>query len=129
LSKSNWSCDYDDNSTDDEDSDDEESDQKSSDKKKNIHLILLAVLHQSDLLTYSEAVQNAHINEISSSSDEVFATKKQLAGLHMKDLIELASYREVMNSCQCDYWIAVMQAEINELTRIEIWKLVKLSKK
>ena len=68
-------------------------------------------------------------NEISSSSDEVFITKKQLADLHMKNLIKLTSYKEVMNSWQCDYWIAVMQAEINELIRIEVWKLVKLSKK
>src|SRR6266487_4233146 len=77
LSKSDQSHDYDDDSTDDEDSDNkdsdnEESDQKSSDNTvKSTHLVLLAVLHQSDSLIYSEAVQNAHIkDEISSSLDE-----------------------------------------------------------
>ena len=101
LSKSDQSCDYDDNSTDDEDSDDEESDQKFS---ENTHLVLLAALQQSDSLIYSEAIQNAqnaHINdEISSSSDKVFATKEQL--FH-EDLIKPASYREAMNSWQHDH--------------------------
>ena len=65
------------------------------------------MLQQSDSLIYSEAIlnaQNAHIDdEISFSFDEVFATKEQLAGLHMKDLVKPASYREVMNSWQCDH--------------------------
>ena len=115
LSKSNWFCDYDHNSTDNEDSDndDEESDQKSSNNAvKSTHLVLLAVLQQSDSLIYSEAIlnaQNAHIDdEISSSSDKVFATKEQLADLHMKDLVKPASYREVMNSQQHDHWIVMM---------------------
>ena len=69
---------------------------------KSTHLVLLAVLHQSDSLIYSEAIQNAHIDEIF-SSEEVFATKEQLAGLCMKDLVESASYKEVMNSHQCDH--------------------------
>src|SRR6266487_6600016 len=57
LSKSNQSYDYDDNSTDDEDSDNEESDQKSNDNAvKSTHLVLLAALHQSDSLIYSEAI-------------------------------------------------------------------------
>ena len=60
------------------------------------------MLQQSDSLIYFEAIQNAqnaHINnEISSFSDKVFVIKKQLADLHMKDLVELISYREVMNS-------------------------------
>src|SRR5437762_13949657 len=77
LSKSDQSHDYNDNSIDDEDSDNKKSDQKLS--MKNTHLALLAVLQQSDSLIYSEAIlnaQNAHINdEISSSSDEIFATK------------------------------------------------------
>ncbi len=46
----------------------------------------------------------------------------------MEDLIEPASYKEVMDSRQHDHWIAAMQAEINKLTRIGTWKLVKLSK-
>ena len=103
LSKSDQSCDYDSDSTDDE-----ESDQKSSNNAvKSTHLVLLAVLQQSDSLTYSEAIQNAqnaHIDdEISSFSNKVFATKEQLAGLHMKDLVKSASYREVMNSQQHDH--------------------------
>ena len=69
--------------------------------------MLLAVLQQSDSLIYSEAIQNAqntHINdEISSSSDKVFATKEQLADLHMKNLVKSASYKEIMNSQQHDY--------------------------
>ncbi len=105
LSKSNQSCDYDNNSTDNEDSDNKESDQKSNNNTvKSTYLVLLAALHQSDSLIYSEAIQNAHTDdEISSSDDEVFATKEQLADLCMKDLVELTSYKEVMNSCQCDY--------------------------
>ena len=107
MSKSNQSCNYDDNSTNDEnsDNDDKESDQKSSNNAvKSTHLMLLAVLQQSDSLIYSEAVQNAYINdEISSSSDKVFATKEQLADLHMKDLVKSASYKEVMNSQQHDH--------------------------
>jgi len=101
LSKSDQSHDYDDNSTDDEDSDNEESNQKLS---ENTHLVLLAALQQSDSLIYSEIIQNAqntHINnEISSSSDEVFATKEQLSH---EDLIKSASYKEVMNSWQHDH--------------------------
>ena len=77
LSKSDQSCDYDNNSTDNEDSDNKESDQKLS---ENTHLMLLAVLQQSDSLIYSKAIlnaQNAHINdEISSFSDKIFAIKK-----------------------------------------------------
>ena len=99
---------------------------------KSTHLVLLAVLHQSNSLIYSEAIQNAqnaHINDkISSSSDEVFATKEQLADLCMKDLIKSASYKEVMNSCQHNHWIVMMQVKINELIRIKIWKLVKSSR-
>src|SRR5436190_181578 len=105
LSKSNQFQNYDDDSTNDKDSDNdnEESDQKSNANiMKSTHLALLAVLHQSDSLIYSEAIQNAHIDEIS-SSEEVFVTKEQLAGLHMKNLVKLASYREVMNSQQCDH--------------------------
>ena len=103
LSKSDQSHDYNSNSTDNKDSDDEESDQKSNANiMKSTHLALLAVLHQSDSLIYSEAIQNAHIDEISSSK-EVFVTKEQLADLCMKNLIKLTSYREVMNSCQHDY--------------------------
>ena len=34
-----------------------------------------------------------------------------------------------MNSHQHDHWIVTMQAEINKLIRIRIWKLIKLSKK
>ena len=49
--------------------------------------------------------------------------------LFYKDLIKLTSYKKIMNSWQCDYWIAAMQVKINELIRIEIWKLVKSSKK
>src|SRR5436190_10256838 len=67
LSKSDQSCDYNDNSTDNEDSDDEESDQKLS---ENTYLVLLAALQQSNSLTYSEAIQNAqnaHINDEISS--------------------------------------------------------------
>src|SRR5204862_5629181 len=78
LSKSDQSQNYDSNSTNDEDSDSKES-------SKSTHLALLAVLQQSDSLIYSEVIlnaQNAHINdEISPSSDEVFATKEQLADL------------------------------------------------
>ena len=59
---------------------------------------------------------------------QVFIIKEQLADLHMKNLVKLTSYKEVMNSCQCNHWIVIMQAEINKLIRIEIWKLVKLSK-
>src|SRR5438034_5996070 len=96
LSKSDQFHDYNDNSTDDEDSDDEKSDQKLS---ENTHLALLVVLQQSDSFIYSEAIQNAqnaHINdEISSSFDKIFAIKKQLADLHMKDLVKPASYRKV----------------------------------
>src|SRR5436190_18575723 len=97
LSKSNQSHDYDDNSTDDKDSDSKESDQKFS--MKSTHLALLAVLQKSDLLIYFEAIQNVD-NVIFFSSDKVFATKKQLSH---EDLIESASYREVMNSQQCDH--------------------------
>src|SRR5438034_9469687 len=80
LSKSDQSQNYDSDSTNDEDSDDEES-------SENTHLALLAALQQSDSLIYSEAIQNAHIDdEIFSSFNEVFATKEQLADLHMKDL-------------------------------------------
>ena len=105
LSKSNQSQNYDDDSINDKDSDNgnEESDQKSNANiMKSTHLALLAVLHLSDSLIYSEAIQNAHIDEIF-SSEKVFATKEQLAGLYMKDLVKLASYREVMNSQQHDY--------------------------
>ena len=104
MSKSDQSCDYNDNSTDNEDSNDEESDQKLS---ENTHLVLLAALQQSDSLIYSEAIQNAqntYINdEISSFSDKVFATKKQLADLHIKNLVKSTSYKEVMNSQQHDH--------------------------
>ena len=66
--------------------------------------MLLTALQQSDSLIYSEVIQNAHIdNEISSSSNEIFATKKQLTDLHMKDLVKSASYKEIMNSQQCDH--------------------------
>ena len=69
--------------------------------------MLLVALQQSDSLIYSKVIQNAqnaHIDdEISSSSDEVFATKEQLADLCMKDLVKLTSYRKVMNSQQCDH--------------------------
>ena len=99
LSKSDQFHDYNDNSTDDEDSDDEKSDQKLS---ENTHLALLVVLQQSDSFIYSEAIQNAqnaHINdEISFSSNKIFVTKKQLADLCMKDLVESVSYKEIMNS-------------------------------
>ena len=94
LSKSNQSYDYDSNSTDDDS--DEESDNKEF-NKKSTHLALLTALQKPDLLIYFEAIQNVD-DEILSSSDKVFAIKKQLADLHMKDLVELASYREVMNS-------------------------------
>ena len=100
LSTNDQSHDYDDNSTDDKDSDSKESDRKFS--MKSTHLALLAVLQKSDLLIYFEAIQNVD-DEIFSSSDEVFATKEQLAGLHMKNLVKSASYREVMNSQQHDY--------------------------
>ena len=102
MSRSDQSHDYNSNSTDDEDSDNEESDQKPSNKKKNTHLALLAALQKSDSLIYFEAIQNVN-DEILSSSVKVFATKEQLADLCMKDLVELTSYREVMNSQQCDY--------------------------
>ena len=110
LSKSDQSYNYNDNSTDNKnsDNDNEKSDQKSSNNAvKSTHLALLAVLQQSDSLIYSETIlnaQNAYIDdEISSSSDEVFATKEQLADLCMKDLVKSASYKEVMNSCQHDH--------------------------
>ena len=105
LSKSNQFQNYDSDSINDEDSDNdnEESDQKSNTNiVKSTHLVLLAVLHQSDSLIYSEAIQNAHIDEIF-SSEEVFATKEQLADLCMKDLVKLTFYREVMNSHQHDH--------------------------
>src|SRR5436190_23011968 len=67
LSKSDQFQNYDNNSTNDEDFDDEEF-------SKSTHLVLLAVLQQSDSLIYSEAIQNAHIDDkISSSFNEVFA--------------------------------------------------------
>ena len=122
LSKSNWSCDYNDNSTDDKNSDNQESDQKLS--MKSTHLALLAALQKSDLLIYFETIQNVEI----SFSDEVFIIKKQLADLCMKDFVKSASYREVMNFQQHDQWIVIMQVKINKLIRIEVWKLVKLSK-
>src|SRR5436190_5362768 len=75
LSKSDQSCDYDNNSTDDKDSDDEESDQKLS--MKSTHLALLAALQKFDSLIYFEAIQNVD-DEILSSSDKVFAIKEQL---------------------------------------------------
>ncbi len=69
-------------------------------QKKSTHLVLLATLQQSDLLIYFEAIQNAHINdEIFSSSDKVFVIKEQLS---YEDLIKSASYKEAMNSSQCD---------------------------
>src|SRR5438046_3035356 len=105
LSKSNQFQNYDSDNINNKnsDNDDEKSDQKSNTNiMKSIHLVLLAALHQSDSLIYSEAIQNAYIDEIF-SSEEVFATKEQLADLHMKDLVKSASYREVMNSQQHDY--------------------------
>ena len=96
LSKNDQSHDYNNNSTDDENFDDKESDQKFS---ENTHLALLAVLQQSDSLIYFEAIQNVD-DEIFSFSDKVFATKEQLSH---EDLVKSASYREVMNSQQCDY--------------------------
>ena len=104
MSKSDQSCNYNDNNIDNKNSDDKESDQKLS---ENTHLVLLIVLQQSDSFIYSEAIlnaQNAHINnEISFFSDEVFATKKQLADLCMKNFIESVSYKKAMNSLQYDY--------------------------
>ena len=100
LSKSNQFQNYDDDSTNNEDSDDEKS-------IESTHLVLLAMLQQSDSLIYSEAIlnaQNTHIDdEISSSFNEIFATKEQLADLHMKNLVKLASYKEIMNSQQHDH--------------------------
>ena len=61
---------------------------------KNIHLTLLAALHQSDSLIYFEIIQNVD-DEIFSFSDKVFATKEQLSH---ENFIESASYKEVMNS-------------------------------
>ena len=95
LSKNDQFHDYDSDNIDNK-----ESDQKSNNNAvKNTHLTLLIMLQQSDSLIYSEAIQNAqnaHIDdEISSSSDEVFIIKEQL--FH-EDLIESASYKEVMNS-------------------------------
>ena len=99
LSKSDQSHDYNDNSINDENFDNKKSDQKFN---ENTYLVLLTALQQSDSLIYSEAIlnaQNAHIDdEISSSSDEVFVTKEQLADLCMKNLVKLTSYKEVMNS-------------------------------
>jgi hypothetical protein len=46
----------------------------------------------------------------------------------MKDLIESASYAEAMKSPQYKHWITVIRAEINKLTYIQAWKLVRLSK-
>ena len=100
MSKSDQSCNYDDNSTNDKDSDSEESDQKLS--MKSTHLALLAALQKSDSLIYFEAIQNVD-NEISFFSDKVFIIKKQLADLCMKNFIKLTSYKEVMNSCQHNY--------------------------
>ena len=65
------------------------------------------MLQQFDSLIYSEAIQNAqntHINdEIFSFSNEIFIIKKQLADLHMKNLVKSAFYKEIMNSQQHDH--------------------------
>ncbi len=61
--------------------------------------MLLTALQKSDLLIYFKIIQNID-NEISFSSDKVFAIKEQLfhADLCMKDLIKSASYKKVINS-------------------------------
>jgi len=64
--------------------------------QENAYLVLLAMLQKSDLLIYFEVIQNID-DEISSFSDKVFITKKQL--FH-KDFIKSASYKEAMNSLQ-----------------------------
>src|SRR6266487_5859555 len=81
LSKINCFLNYDDNNTD-EDFDVNSDSEISATNQESAYLALLAVLQKSDLLIYFEAIQNAQIDdEILSSSDEVFATKEQLADL------------------------------------------------
>ncbi len=123
LSKMNYFLNYDDDSID-EDFNVNSDSEINAINQENAYLVLLAMLQKSDLLIYFEVIQNID-DEISSFSDKVFITKKQL--FH-KDFIKSASYKEAMNSLQYNCWIAAMQVEINKLIRIKIWKLIKLLK-